>query len=151
MDFGRVPVVILGVVLLGLTFKAGALIQDMNEWDEPQPEIKFNSMYKDGERLAVTMENKGEPANLSEFEVKYNVNGKVYNQTQLKNSQPELAENNTCFTQNGTWGKNTRYTCQTGIKFPQAQTNTLIIISFKEGEVKWKKGCKPVTTDAIGC
>ncbi|WEL23820.1 hypothetical protein [Candidatus Nanohalovita haloferacivicina] len=152
MDFGRVPTIILGLVLLTLTFKAGALLQDMNEWNNPQPEILFNSMYKnDAGQLSLNMENKGTPANFTQFEVKYNINGQVYNQSELKEAQPDLAANNTCFTQNGTWGKNTRYSCQTGINFPQAQTNTMIIISFKEGEIKWKKGCKPVTTDAIGC
>ncbi|QKQ97912.1 hypothetical protein GKQ38_00020 [Candidatus Nanohaloarchaea archaeon] len=139
-------------ILVTTAWGTSVLLSSMNEeWQGPQPDINVRTAYQGQNGLTLTMTNNGEAANFSKFELKYRIDNQVYTHEELKQQLPSRALNTTCFGGTIYWKNSVTYRCQTGIKFPQATERVTLIISYAEGEMKWRKVCQPPTDTAVGC
>lgn len=144
-------------ILITTAWGTSVLLRNVeDEWQGPQPDVEIRTVYKgtNGE-TEMTMVNKGEPANFSNFKLKYRFNDQVYSHEQLQESFPEKSVNHTCFKGQINWKTGVVYNCRTGIRFPDAQQRVTLIITYTPGQtnqkMKWRHVCQPSTTSAVGC
>ena len=140
-------------ILITTAWGTSVLLQSFNDdYRGPQPDIEIRQAYRgQNNTLTLTMTNHGEPANFSKFKVQYRIDNQLYTRAQLQENYPERTMNTTCFTGDINWKTDVTYNCHTSIKYPSATNRVTAVISYDEGEMKWRKVCQPQTSSSVGC